>query len=338
MKSIFLQLAKAESSDYYRCLLPARHCEQKLLKDGVLLEAASKREQADAYVLNRWSDMWDEIWPKLRRKQREGAKIVVQLEDDFRCIPDWNPRKPDYLRMRDMIDWSVEVADELWVTVQPLADRFGSKCKVLPNLVDLDDWKSHQRTRPRAKPDDVVRVLWCGSNTHGGDLEVLPGVVDRVAKRFGNRVQWIFWGMPPPAEILVRHFPERVACSEAVSTREYIRCICGLKPDIGVAPLADCMFSQAKSAIKFFEYTLAGAACVLSTSAPYVDAASGKECAQLTVTDESSWANAISELVEDIELRRRYAEKATSLVTLKHSWQFAPEAETWLNAFKNLVK
>ena len=92
------------------------------------------------------------------------------------------------------------------------------------------------------------------------------------------------------------------------------------RPDtMALIPLDDNPFNRCKSAVKFFDYALAGVPCVCSAVTPYSDVIDDPDNAILCLDDEDAWVRAIRVLVLSSERRARTAAEARARVLRHHS-------------------
>jgi hypothetical protein len=107
---------------------------------------------------------------------------------------------------------------------------------------------------------------------------------------------------------------------------EYPRAL--INVDIGCCVVAPSNFNEAKTPIKWFEMTLAGAACVVSPTL-YGQAVTDGEDALLARTTEQ-WVSQLSRLIESEQLRRELQDNARTTVMTNHSldnnWWRWPQA------------
>jgi len=104
-----------------------------------------------------------------------------------------------------------------------------------------------------------------------------------------------------------------------------------LQIDLGLAPLADEAFNACKSGIKFYEYSLAGAATIASAfpeakeRGPYGEIISGKTGVLIRGDRYIRWKRAVNALLDDFSLRTRIAIAARAWV-LQHRSILSPQA------------
>jgi glycosyltransferase involved in cell wall biosynthesis len=243
------------------------------------------------------------------RASREGTRIVAEVDDDFftrEARGRLAQAEYDADRLA-AVDRLVRSADAVVVATEPLRDVLaaeGVAAVVVPNGVQPGLWP----TRPsRPEPSGDRRVLYMGSATHGGDLDLLRPVFDDFVTADGRRVRLEVVGvtgddddwfdrleLPPDAV----HYPDFVGFLGGHADRW----------SAGVAPLTGERFNDAKSDLKFLEYSMLGLPFVGSDRPSYagVDAVGGL----LVGDDPAAWRAALERAFREADDRvgraRRY--------------------------------
>lgn len=148
-------------------------------------------------------------------------------------------------------------ADGVTVPSEALArfyrDEIGCRdVYVFPNSVMPQDYPTI-RLAPRENPDEV-RILWQGGASHMIDWFPLRDAIREIAQRYpqtkfiiwGTKFPWIHDNIPEKQLELMEWMPY-----EAYKTRRVT-----IDADINLCPLADNIFNQGKSAIKWYESTM----------------------------------------------------------------------------------
>lgn len=207
--------------------------------------------------------------------QSKGIAVVVELDDDFSCIPPsnvvWATHHP---RVNMNSNWrniskAAMLADLVTVSTPALADRYGPKCVVLPNYIPEHYLKiDRQAVRDSMRPflPQAVRIGWTGTpQTHGGDLEECGDAVMAVCQGTGAVFRAI--GSQATLDILKIPAKSREFAAWTDLANGYPRQLATL--DIGIAPLQDNAFNRAKSWLKVLEYMALGIPSVASPLPEY---------------------------------------------------------------------
>jgi hypothetical protein len=113
---------------------------------------------------------------------------------------------------------------------------------------------------------------------------------------------------------------------------DYPHALSTLRVDIGLAPLHDTPFNQAKSDIKYLEYSATGAATIASPLAPYRASVQADRGVLVLANTADEWAVAIGRLIDDPHLRQRLATNAYEWVRDERSIEAV--AHTWHTVFR----
>jgi glycosyltransferase involved in cell wall biosynthesis len=246
------------------------------------------------------------------------------------------------LKGQRQLDWErrerirlLELADGVTVTTQRLktiiqAKVPGSNVKVVPNSIDARWFRETLRGCQRIVPP--LSIGWAGGTRADDDLLPLAAAWAEVARRY-PLVNFSVQGHIP--QVLYDAIPkERRWTLPWLPLAEYPRAL--LNVDIGCCIVAPSLFNTSKSCIKWYEYTLAGAACVVSDTLYGTEVTHGHDA--LVAETTADWIEHLSALVESAALRRELNRNARYTVMTQHSleanWQRWPTA--WaelLNAF-----
>lgn len=262
--------------------------------------------------------------------QAQGVAVVVEVDDDFTCIPPANPcwsdthprRHPD--RNWDHLARACRLADLVTVSTPALAARYGGhgRVVVLPNFVPA--WY----LGVQAPENDAVTVGWAGSpHTHPGDLEVMGGAVSRVLASTGAGFRAV--GSAKTLDVLdvegdvVEWAPLLDGYPQAVATL-----------DVGVVPLADSAFNRGKSSLKMAESAALGVAVVASPTPENV--VLHRLGVGMLARKPREWEGALRSLVLDVGRRAEMVAAGREVMAGRtyeqHAWRWA---EAWEQAVVN---
>ncbi len=286
---------------HYRCHVPVR----ALQMSGVHAEALFTPRMYltagwDVIVLQRQYDMeitWNiELW------HDNGQTVLYEIDDLLTEIPPHNPAHHVYEQKKKYVLRFLSEVDGLVVSTEPLARqlrKYNPNVLVVKNYMDLDFWRS-------GRPKGDTTVGWMGGPTHTYDLELIRGVLDRINARIlfaGQKPEWFLedWAYR-------RYWP--FAATPAVLQELHV----------GLAPLTKGRFNDCKSAIKYMEYSLMGAATVASDYGPYARTIKHGETG-LLAKNPKDWLRYVNRLVKDDALRNEILEAAVSWVRENRSIQ-----------------
>jgi O-antigen biosynthesis protein len=334
---------------YYRCALPTYQCYGDLGKSGINVflskELHSEDTNYDSYVLHRLPA--EPCIFLMQKAQQAGKKFILELDDDILNIPQWMP-SDEFKTPKWAFKRAIEMADEIWVSTQPLAEAIGkpNKTYILPNLIDFNAFMP--ALEPATEP---VRILWTGSMWHDRDLEQIVPAVKSILEEYGDKVQFLFWGCLPtafaefirvPGQNLAvleqkKEYGHRLLNLAPMPFRFYYDKLAQLRPYIGLAPLFDCKFNDSKSNLKYLEYSAVGAATIGTNLPPYQCIEDGVDGLLVDPEDSEGWYQSIKTLIDNRALRDTMAKTAKEKVLKQYSWQ-SQSRNDWMDAFKRLVR
>lgn len=331
--------SQKSACDTYRCVLPA-----EALADEPDLEIDYSTSQVEAIskgkkIIDVKIDADVVVMPRPLHKnllvivpilQRRGIAVVAEIDDDFQTIPHghsgWSNFQP---HLSDRGDWQVTKkvcykADFVTATTPALLERYAPHGRgvVIPNYIS-EEW-----LKIRELPEKTLG--WAGSTyTHTGDLDEIGDAVSRIV----NKTEYSFrhLGEGPAAKTLgVQAEPEGW-----VGYEDYPRELA--KFGIGLAPLADNKFNEAKSWLKPLEYAALGVPVVMSPRADY------RRINELGVgvlaKRERNWYNAMERLIDNHDYRTEMVESgieaASQLTIERNAYKYA---EAWKRAHELRTK
>jgi len=208
----------------------------------------------DMVILSRVSFVnVDKVRRAIAQFHAVGTRIILDYDDNFLDIPDWNPAKlsveaQDSIRdLLGLVDGVTVSSDTLKRYYAPYAKRI----EVIPNYVETQAW-------PDTRKDNAkIRIGLLGSRSHVEDWKLVENPLRRIMERYGDQV--ILCVSDPVPEYL-HDLPLEI--QPWVSIDRYPMLLNQI--DIGLCPLQDDVFNRCKTGIKALEYGMAGAAIVAS--------------------------------------------------------------------------
>lgn len=241
----------------------------------------------------------------IARLERAGARRIVYVaDDDFSAgaaDPSLPPRYREKLAAFATSAWPAlrDAADIVVVPGSVLAESYGAKARIVPPVwertpADFDHFDAVGR----------IEVAYLGTASHVADLEdIAPTLAEALTKSPRDARLTLFLGDATPAS-LARH--PRVSVRAPMSWRRYRRALRSMRFHLALYPLRDTAFNRARSASKFYEHALVGAASLMSPNAALQDAA-GDTLPGLFVKD-GGWTARLEAELADLDLLRRRAE------------------------------
>jgi len=270
--------------------------------------------------------------PFMRELKRRGKRVVYDIDDDFFAVNPDNPAAKPAKEKQQQIIAILREADAVTTTTEVLKNRllqFNKNVFITPNSLDFTEF------RERPKREEILRIGYTGGASHWSDLEMIIDVLDELQKKYQFKfVLQGFTGGPLINDIFAYTYflkqgiePEKKEYYEAaIRTFEKLRrldyihipwyhpelypeILRGLDLDIGLCPLKDNTFNQAKSCIKFYEFSATGSAVLASDVLPYKTEVNYR--AKNTFKD---WYKKLERLIKDKKFREKIAEKQWAFV------------------------
>lgn len=303
---------------YYRCTMPGTYVQRLGMAEVKFADNYAPDEQLEWADLVIFQEMGSPASMKMVKHCLEKKIRFVTEIDDFihHVSPNntggygaWNPATLYVYRAVEQMRKSFG----LIVSTNQLAREYfpyNSNIFVVQNYLDQEVWDNPIPVHN----DGKIRIGWTGGNAHGDDLKMISKVMDDIVKEYRGKVIFETMGMTP-TEILgtfeMQRFPEKCPHCDyegemknhpGEHLENYPMILSSKGWDIGIAPVINNSFGNAKSWLKIMEYSAIGAAIVASPVQPYREAKeNGAEIMLADTYDE--WYKALKKLIKSKELR-----------------------------------
>lgn len=250
------------------------------------------------YVPPAWTRLLDRANPALRR-------LVLFVDDDVLDIGatagmPWRYRFKLARLAAWKQRWLRRKQAELWVATDYLQRKYA-------------DWRPRLvRPMPAASSEEVCRVFYHGSASHGAEIRWLRRVMADVLRR-NNRVVFEIIGGKDVYR-LFRMLP-RVTVVHPMRWAAYQAFLAMPGRHVGLAPLLDVPFNRARSCTKFFDITRCGAVGVYAGDGAYAEVVRNGVEGLIVEQDPAAWAEAILRLAHDEPLRKTMLRNAQERFT-----------------------
>ena len=188
-----------------------------------------------------------------------NVPIVVDMDDDFFCIPKDNPVHSIFTDEKlKYVETVLRMATLITVSTEHLKlqlSRFNNNIVVIPNALD-DALIQFKHNIPSNK-----LVLWRGSRTHEGDVETVENEIVEVAKK-NPEYCFCFLGADPRATKVSDKISNVKRILDPLEPMYFYQTMISLRPKIIITPLCDNKFNKSKSNIAAIEGALSGAVCL----------------------------------------------------------------------------
>jgi len=271
--------------------------------------------EADLIVIQRdFPRFWGDYKMVIALAREAGKPVVYDLDDLLVDIPDEHSHKGDYagemlVMLHAIIDADLVTASS--PNLQAYLSELNPNSKLIHNYLDDSLWEL-KTPKPVSSLDSRVTIGYMGGQTHQMDLEYIKHSLLNLSNKYPDKVNFIFWGTPPPEELL------KLASIkwEPVNFEDYAQFASYFPQqecDIFIAPLVNNEFNNSKSSIKFLEYSSLGISGVYSNLAPYKTIIEhGKN--GFLADEPGDWEIYLSALIDDPELRHQLGKAAQRTV------------------------
>jgi hypothetical protein len=239
--------------------------------------------------------------------QHKGHRVLMEADDNYFTVAPsmkntgWAKTKAKAIHGHsleghaDILKW----VDGCIVTTEHLAKQYRKHNKnvfVCPNTVDPIDWPK------RGKIDDgIFRIGWFASNSHVDDGKLVRRALEWASRQ--PNVEVLSMGYHPDWRFPHRH----IEWQDLPAYREALFAL-----DVGVAPIIGTPWALCRSDLKALEYTMGGAALVLSDVAPYDLFTDNETC--LKAKTPADFLKAIRHLVTNRDETKQLAANAKDYV------------------------
>lgn len=308
---------------FYRCAQPALALRDRRLMNTItdLVKTTKEHvEMADVVVIQSPGSLESLEAFKMAKELRKP--IIVEIDDFVHSISPHNPGyaawNPTTLYLSRYVKCMQE-ADAMIVSTPQLAREyfpFNKKIYVVPNYLSKDKWDHPAISRE----DGLIRIGWAGGNAHKDDLAMISPVIQRIVKEYEGKVKFETMGMQkfelsgvfPMEEFLDKcpkcEYQGELTTHGGEGLGTYPAVLASHAWDIGLAPVVDTAFNNAKSDLKLKEYSAIGLPMIASSVTPYEEAKRDGCVVELARTHDE-WYNKIKQLIENKEERREIAKK-----------------------------
>ena len=292
------------STTFIPSVLLCGHCQLEYLeKQGKLNYKFSishfinKRnvEWADIIIFLRSDSDIDAYVSKIAKKA--GKKLIYVMDDDLLNVPDYLSSSPYYLLPSTQHNIRTIMSNcDTFLTPSPvLLEKYGPDFKYKYNIAE----PSLNRIRKKEK-NDKVKIGFAGSIDRAQDLnEILEEAITQIVEKYGDSIEIEVMGAHPDFvdKLGLKHLPYQDGYDA------YTAYMAKCNWDIGLAPMPLSEFHRCKYFNKYVEYASFGIAGIYTNCEPYIYGIKDHQNGLLVNNTTEEWVNAISELIDNEELR-----------------------------------
>lgn len=290
------------------------------------------QRRAPGIKLNHLSD-WLSSW------HRAGGKLIYEIDDDLMDKEGLIQRNfiGDLNEIHEKVEWLACNADVVTTSTRSLADKlrqFNENIVIVENYLDENVWQLNKMPDHMhgeyARQKHSIKMGYIGTATHTQDLVVIADAVKMIESEFGDSIGIEVIGA---YENMQPIFGKKVPLPRNTEYPNFVEwLIKRVHWDIGLIPLADDMFNNSKSHLKFLEYAALDMAIICSDVESYRGVAKNRENCLMVRNDTTSWYQAIKELIESNSLREILSANAARMVRERYT------TTTCLPIYKSVLK
>jgi glycosyltransferase involved in cell wall biosynthesis len=293
---------------------------------GVFEHTLADLRWGDVFIFQRNSSEY--VVELSRQLQKSGKKVVFEIDDLLLDLPPFLAHHADAIEQtKPSIIELMKLADALSVSTDNLAEKLSVYSKnvcVTPNYAEP--------TVAIAKHHDVscadVKLVVASSDKVLVDMIVEP--LKSIQKEYGCQVIAI----GPPGHFLAES-GIAIQQVENMSHLDFKNFLAFLDNAIGIIPLDNSSFSSCKSAVKYFDYSMAGLPSICSNVLPYRSVITDGENGFLVDNTSDAWDGALVRLVKSAQLRESISREAKLHVERNHNLDIS--ANAWFLLFDSLA-
>lgn len=279
---------------------------------------------ADVVILQRVGDPYSvNLVIRLRRRNKY---VVFDIDDLLTDVPHFLSDAEPSRKLKRFLEDCLAMSSLVTVSTARLKNalqRYNPKTEIVQNGAARPTGVCNQQS------ETPVNLIVASSDTVR--LDFIAPVLADLQRKYPNELNITAIG--PPGDFLVRH---GVDCQRLakMSYADFRGTLPRLDNAVGIIPLDESLFSGCKSAIKYFDYALAGIPSICSDVPPYSDVIADGNTGLLVENTPDAWALAITRLMDSAE-RTRIAAQARAYCEATHTT--ATTAQQWRNVLEELV-
>ena len=253
-----------------------------------------------------------------------ARKIVYVADDDFSAAasdPNLLPHYRERLAAFAKADWRVlkEAADIVIVPGSVLAEHYGTKAMIIAPAWHKSSASLEHFSNPRR-----IDIAHLGTGSHRADFDALATILSDSLRRHRETRLTLFSVAMPQA---LRNNAQ-VRLRRPMAWWRYRLTLPRMRFHLALYPLQETPFNRARSANKFFEHALAGAASLMSPNPALVEAAGSADASIFVRGDLEEWRRRIENDLADREALLRRAEATRARILANNPVERA--AKVWV--------
>ena len=315
---------------FYRMLMPANYLNKAGIANAeVSYDVMNKQlaEWANIIVLQRPSSY--QMAEFIQYWKANGKRVIFEIDDFMQGILPDNPGKTFWESVGGMTTRAMHcmsLCDAVTVSTPRLQREYSfynRKIHTLPNYIDRELWEKPLKNKKfyeERRDDDIIRIGWEGCVGHRQDLELVAKVLEDLIIEYKGKVHLVMMGFTP-LDVFLKLPNMHQNCPECkhsgpleyyptVPLLEYATRLRELAFDIGIAPTVSVSFNDAKSDLRFKEYSMLGIPTVASDVPAYNESIKHNTTGILCKDSYNAWYKALKLLIDNEQKRKEMGKNA----------------------------
>jgi len=272
----------------------------------------------------------------LVQAKKQGIATIVEMDDDLERVHRenvaWKLMQP-HLSPTSNYEWAKQAALEadLLTVSTPTLTRFkpGDNSRVLRNCVPESIF-----AMSRMSPRTDLTVGWTGTiQTHPQDLQVTRGAIGKVLARSDMAVRFYTVGDGSGVQrALGLNHDQPFHASGWTPLDQYYQTMLD-NIDIGIVPLEQSEFNQAKSWLKLLEFSALGIPAIASNTRE--NTLLSMEGVGRIASSPREWERHLTDLIDNP--KRRYVQSRDARDIVREKFTYEANAAQWLSAWEAAI-
>ena len=303
---------------HQRALIPSKYLSRaRAANCGVMFAKFTKEtiDWADVVVFQRVGGRAMEAL--VRYCKLTNTATVFDIDDDIFNYPEAKEYEAtDTERVAEDIRNMMQLVDVIVVTEEEIkesAEEYTiTPIQVIPNYIDIEMWDEPKKKNYN-QPDFIIG--WAGGHYHSEDLKILEEPMHKILTDYPN-VKFVTIGAK--IDSLLKDFPKQVFFYEFTDVAKFPDLMHKLKFSIGLAPLSESDFSNARSNIRLLHYSLLSIPTIASNFGPYARAFEANFPMYVTENITDGWIDIIKACIDNEQQPRFIGNAAREAVVQKY--------------------
>jgi len=258
-----------------------------------------------------------------------GKRVVFEIDDLLTELPDFLDHHRGSPETEQSLRDAIAMADIVTTTTPRLAARLSalnSKIVCVPNCI-----KDLPPERVAHTPDILPRATLIVASSDTVLVDCLIAPLRHIQQQYGDQIKLVVVG---PIDRALQAGGLSFERTPILSYPDFLSLLQTLINPIGLIPLDDSVFSSCKSAIKYFDYSVAHIPSICSNVPPYSDYVKHDSAGLLVDNNTTAWVSAIESLIHSPQERMRLSTNARQFVIDTHLADRAGQA--WQTVIEQL--